>query len=131
MSWVQFDWRIIHVRAPHRCDGCWRTFPVGAEMRISAGMWEGDAPMKSYYCRVCDSFIHDADLCEYQDEPFPSDCWATVEEYRELYAETEGRHTTYIIRAGVPTQRELLGLGRMYDDLRMGVRWREYDAARA
>lgn len=128
MSWVSLQWKIIHIRAPHRCGGCWRTFPIGAEMRKSAGMWDGDTPQTNYYCLVCDSFISDADLCEYPDDSFPSDCWATLSDYREQYAKIEAKHATYIIRAGVPNQREWLALGSMYDDLRMGVRWREFDA---
>jgi len=125
MSWITLEHGVVKTRKPHECQGCRRTFPAGVEMVSTVGMWEGDPPGRAHRCIVCEDFIRDARLLEESEDELPAENWAASPEYRDGYAVTEARHTGYIREAGVPTQRQWIGLLDMYRDLWFGARLRE------
>ncbi len=126
--WTSLQHNIVKTRKPHQCAGCHRMFPAGVEMRVNVGMWEGDPPSRGYYCLVCDDWISTQDMTI--DDTYPEDNWALDYDF-DHYATYEGKHGEYIRAAGVLTQVQFRAMREMYYQLRMGERWREYDARKA
>jgi len=89
-----FGAKIVKTRKPHRCYGCLRRFPAGAQLNRVTGT-DGGQAWSAYWCKVCDTIfqesgLHGDDICAGEMKTGDPDAWEGVRRRVEAMREDVG-----------------------------------------